>query len=132
MLISGWQIADSINTQQKEVRTQARELFVKVSSELQGFDRQCKPIPDHIVNQAESLMLDVVRSDALSPWIKSSVYRMSARIRGKLPRVGRGLAPLHTPDTPRPTGVLRRHAAPTGHRHGHELLGGAAAPARTI
>lgn len=81
LLLSGWQIVESMNVQQKEARAQARELFVKVSTELQGFDRQCKAIPEHIVNQAESLMLDVVRSDALSPLDRSSVHRMSARIR---------------------------------------------------
>ena len=81
LLLSGWQIVESMNTQQREARAQARELFVKVSTELQGFDRQCKAIPEHVVNQAESLMLDVVRSDALSPLDRGSVHRMSARIR---------------------------------------------------
>ena len=81
LLLSGWQIVESMNVQQKEARAQARELFVKVSTELQGFDRQCKAIPEHVVNQAESLMLDVVRSDALSPLDRGSVHRMSARIR---------------------------------------------------
>lgn len=81
LLLSGWQIVESMNLQQKEARAQARELFVKVSTELQGFDRQCKAIPEHVVNQAESLMLDVVRSDTLSPLDRGSVHRMSARIR---------------------------------------------------
>lgn len=81
LLLSGWQIVESMNTQQREARVQARELFVKVSTELQGFDRQCKAIPEHVVNQAESLMLDVVRSDSLSPLDRGSVHRMSARIR---------------------------------------------------
>lgn len=81
LLLSGWQIVESMNVQQKEARAQARELFVKVSTELQGFDRQCKAIPEHVVNQAESLMLDVVRSDALSSLDRGSVHRMSARIR---------------------------------------------------
>lgn len=81
LLLSGWQIVESMNTQQREARAQARELFVKVSTELQGFDRQCKAIPEHVVNQAESLMLDVVRSDALSSLDRGSVHRMSARIR---------------------------------------------------
>lgn len=81
LLLSGWQIVESMNVQQKEARAQARELFVKVSTELQGFDRQCKAIPEHVVNQAESLMLDVVRSDTLSALDRGSVHRMSARIR---------------------------------------------------
>lgn len=81
LLLSGWQIVESMNVQQKEARAQARELFVKVSTELQGFDRQCKAIPEHVVNQAESLMLDVVRSDTLSSLDRGSVHRMSARIR---------------------------------------------------
>lgn len=81
LLLSGWQIVESMNVQQKEARAQARELFVKVSTELQGFDRQCKAIPEHVINQAESLMLDVVRSDTLSSLDRGSVHRMSARIR---------------------------------------------------
>ncbi len=81
LLLSGWQIVESMNVQQKEARAQARELFVKVSTELQGFDRQCKAIPEHVVNQSESLMLDVVRGDTLSSLDRGSVHRMSARIR---------------------------------------------------
>jgi hypothetical protein len=80
LLLSGWQIVDDMNARQKDARAQARELFVKVGNELQGFDRQCKPIPESVANQAESLMLDLVHSPLLSPLDKGGVERMSARI----------------------------------------------------
>jgi hypothetical protein len=86
LLLSGWQIVDDMNARQKDARAQARELYVKVGNELQGFERQCKTLPESVSNQAETLMLDLIHSPLLSPLDKGGVERMSARIQqGCLP-----------------------------------------------
>jgi hypothetical protein len=80
LLLSGWQIVDTMNQQHKEAREQARKLYVDVSNALQGRDRDCKPLPDHQIAQAENLMLDVVKSDAVSALDRGGIERMYARM----------------------------------------------------
>lgn len=80
LLLSMWQVLDQVQRSETESRTAARQLFTEVSKGLHNLDASCPQVPEHVVTQAEVLLIDLRGSPALSGLERAGVDRLAARI----------------------------------------------------
>ncbi|MDE2402371.1 MAG: hypothetical protein KGL90_11970 [Burkholderiales bacterium] len=80
LLLSLWQIADQVQRQENDARADAHQLFIEVSKGLNNFDATCAQVPEHVVTQAETLLLDLRHSAILRPLERAGVERLATRI----------------------------------------------------
>lgn len=80
LILSAWQMIDQVQRTEAESRTAARQLFTEVSKGLRNLDATCPKVPEHVLTQAEMLLLDLRNSPVLSALERTGVDRLATRI----------------------------------------------------